>query len=191
MRLYRLEAIHDVMKTQEIERYRFRYQFNRVEFEVLFFIDETPFKLLFGLIGGSFSFDRDVEQESFQMNPILPPEKYYELCEVLGLEYDPNNRFNPAVFFREFDHQIPRTLNTRQKFQPHQVARFYPNVEEADKVYFIGWRYHDGIKSNATPENKEKTKRLLGIRAYEICSAKNVSSCWCDNPSRAKNFYVP
>ena len=190
MKLDGLVAIDEGMKAQGIERYRFRYQCNKVTFEVFFFIDETPFKLLFGLIGGSFAFDLTVE-EDFTINPILPRQKYYELCEVLGLKYDPNNRFSTAAFFREFNRRIPRTVNKRQEAKAHQVARYYRNVEEADKVYFIGWRYHNGIKSNATPENKEKTKLLLGFKAYEICSAKNISSCWCDDPSRAKSFHVP
>ena len=190
MKLDGLEAIYKGMKAQEIERYRFRYQCNKVTFEVFFFIDETPFKLLFGLIGGSFAFDLIVEK-GFRINPILSKPIYSKLCEVLELNYDPNNPFSTAAFFREFDRQIPRTVNRRQKAQPHQVARFYPNVEEADKVYFIRWLYHDGIKSNATLENKEKTKLLLGFKAYEICSAKNISSCWCDAPSKAKSYYFP
>lgn len=190
MKLDGLRAIYKEMKVQEIERYRFRYQCNKVTFEVFFFIDETPFKLLFGLIGGSFSFDLDVKR-GFQINPELPKLKYYKLCEVLGLKHDPNNPFSPAAFFREFDRQIPRRVNRRQEAQPHQIARYCQNVEEADKIYFCGWLNNNVRGNNVSPENLKKTKLLLGLKAYEICQAKNTSSKWTDVPSNVEKFYYP
>ena len=190
MKLDGLKLIYKGIKAQGIERYRFRYQYNKVTFEVFFFIDETPFKLLFGVLGGSFAFELIVER-GFRINPELPKQKYYELCEVLGLSYDPNNRFRTTAFFQEFNRKLPKIVHKRQEAQAHQIARYYRNVEEADKIYFFGWLNNDICGKKVSLKNLEKTKLLLGFKVYEICKAKNMSSKWTDIPSNAVKFSYP
>lgn len=190
MKLDGLIPVYKGMKAQNIERYRFRYKHNSVIFDVFFIIDENPFKLLFGVVGDNFAFDLAVEK-GFQINPIVPNKTYSGLCTVLGIKYNPNNRFSTLAFFQEFNRNIPNRVDKKQKAKAYQLARFYPNVEEADKIYFVRWLNHDGIKSNVSPENLEKTKHLLGYKYYEYCSSRNISSCWTDNPTKAKNCYVP
>lgn len=46
MRLNGLEPLYRSMRYQGIDRYRFRYRRNNVEFDIFFLIDETPFQLL-------------------------------------------------------------------------------------------------------------------------------------------------
>lgn len=98
MKLDGLVELYRSMKDQGIERYRFEYRHGHTLFDVFFFIDESPFILLFGAKGEAFSFEVKVIA-GFNIDPTLGSDTYRELCRVLGLEYDPNNPFSPTVFF--------------------------------------------------------------------------------------------
>ncbi|MCS7465006.1 DUF6037 family protein [Paenibacillus doosanensis] len=60
------------------------------------------------------------------------------------------------------------------------------DVEEADKIYFMGWLDKTISGNKATPNNLEKTRLLLGQDAYVRCKAKNVSSRWTDDVKKAQ-----
>lgn len=130
-----------------------------------FLINENPFKLLFGLIGGNFALDLDVER-GFRINPKIPKYKYYKLCEILEIEYNPTNPFSLSAFFREFNFKIPKIAYKDQKAQAHQVARYYRNLEEADKIYFFGWRDNNAYGTNVSAKLLNRIKvwfKSLGI----------------------------
>ena len=90
------------MKTQKIERYRFDFKSSNAVFNVFFFIDGSPFKLLFGAKGHTFGFEVEVGK-GFKIETNLEKSVFKELCIVLGLTYDPNNKFSPFEFFNEFN----------------------------------------------------------------------------------------
>ncbi|NGY93862.1 hypothetical protein F3K44_31335 [Bacillus megaterium] len=48
MQLQGLKPLYVSMKQQNIDRCRFTFQFRKTVFDVLFFIDEKPFQLIFG-----------------------------------------------------------------------------------------------------------------------------------------------
>lgn len=48
------------MKSQQLERCKFNYCHSQVTFKIIFFIDESPFKLLFGVSGYNQSFELSV-----------------------------------------------------------------------------------------------------------------------------------
>lgn len=187
MRLNGLEPLYRSMRYQGIDRYRFRYRCNNVEFDIFFLIDETPFQLLFGVLIKNFSFILPVER-GFCINPKLDPEDFSGLCKVLGLRPNPENRFSTRAFFEEFNQCIPAQADRRNVFEPHEIAPYYPKVEEADKKYFWGWRHNDVLKERVSSENLEKTRRILGYQAYEICKARNISSRWTNRREDAKEF---
>ncbi|MEH7231582.1 DUF6037 family protein, partial [Bacillus safensis] len=64
---------------------------------------------------------------------------------------------------------------------PADIAPYRKIVEEENKIYFYKWITHDGIKSNATTENLEKTRLLIGEEAYRTCKERNISSGWTDD----------
>ncbi|HPL66620.1 MAG TPA: DUF6037 family protein [Smithellaceae bacterium] len=190
MKLDGLKPLYRSMKDQEIDRYRFGYTNGKASFDVFFFIDESPFILLFGVKGDKLSFEIEIFP-GFQINLPLCKETYNNLCMILGLKYDPSNRFSPKDFFSQFNISIPSTANKTSEAKPHEFAKYYPHLEEANKVYFLGWRDNQTRNEHVTTENLLKTRKLLGVKVSEMSLSKNFSSCWTDDPAKAKKFFLP
>ena len=190
MKLDGLINLYWSMKDQEIDRYRFEYKHGKALFDVFFFIDESPFVLLFGAKGEAFSFEMEVKK-GFYIFPKLDNQTYRDLCRILGLKYDPNNPFSPKGFFEQFNKCIPQKASKRSEAEPQHIALYRSVAEEGDKIYFLGWR-NNGIRGERVREaNLKKTRDLLGQKAYERCKSKNISSCWTDDPNRARKFWLP
>ncbi|HEF7293002.1 DUF6037 family protein [Bacillus wiedmannii] len=189
MKLDGLVQLYEEMKEQGIKRYRFDFTFNKVTFDVFFFIDESPFKLMFGAKMKNFYFELDVKP-GFVINTYLG-EKYGELCKVLGLEYDEKHPFQSSYFFEEFNKKIPATVKVHNQPQPHEVAMYRKDVEESEKIYFWGWLTHVNTGKNVTPENLEKTEKILGVDAYKTCKQRNISSRWTDDRSKVVAYTEP
>jgi Family of unknown function (DUF6037) len=189
MKLDRLESLYRSMKFHDIERYRFEYKVRVAVFDVFFFTDESPFLLLFGVKAKNFCFDLKVDPSSFVIDHLLDPLTYKGLCKVLELEYDPENKFSPWKFFFEFNSKIPKVAFANQKSKPQDVARYRSFSEEPDKVYFCGWRDND--KRGDKVQNLDKTRALLGEKAYQRCKDKNISSCWTANEKAAIEVTLP
>jgi Family of unknown function (DUF6037) len=188
MKLDRLMLLYQSMKSEGIERYRFKYQVGKAVFDVFFFTDGAPFLLLFGVKAKNFSFELDV-MPGFVINPQLDRDTYRRLCQILGLEYDLDRPFSPWIFFSEFNLKIPQQALAEQKAKPQDVAPYRSIAEESDKVYFFGWR--DNYKWGTEVQNLDKTRTLLGEKAYQRCKQKNISSCWTDKEEAAVEFTLP
>lgn len=187
-----LRQIYGSMRAQQLDRQRFIYTKGEARFEVFFFIDTKPFELLFSAIGHNFVFSYEVGQGFVVANPNLTKEEYRKLCEVLGLTFDAGNPFSPRAFLADFNENIPTTAHPDRTPKPHETARVYRNVEEADKIYHFGFLDNNKLKNQVTTENLDKTKRLLGQKIHDFCVKKNLSSKWTDNPDVAdKNFPLP
>lgn len=190
MKLEGLVPLYKSMKSQGIDRYRFEYRCGKATFDVFFFIDGSPFLLLFGVKAENFSFEIEVKQ-GFVIDHKLDKETYKRLCEVLGLEYDPERPFSPWNFFSEFNGKVPALASPEQKAKPHDVAPYQSIVEEENKIYFMGWRDNYKRGTNVQESNLDKTRKLLGEQAYLRCKEKNISSCWTDQKSKAVDFTIP
>lgn len=190
LKLDGLAKLYKSMVTQKIERYRFEYKVGKATFDVFFFIDDKPFVLLFGVKTANFSFEIKVEK-GFTIDPQLDSSTYKKLCAALGLKYDPQNPFKPFDFFKEFNKSIPSQAVPSQKAEPHDIATYRSDVEEADKVYFLKWRDNTKRGENVQMENLEKTRKLLGEKAYARCKQKNISSCWTDQENMARKVTPP
>lgn len=178
------------MVKQKTERYRFEYKVNKAIFDIFFFIDDEPFKLLFGAKATNFSFELSVKY-GFIIDTQLDKKTYAGLCDTLGLKYDPNNPFSPKVFFEKFNDFIPQRADIANKAEPHEVGKYYSYAEEDDKIYFLKWKDNNKRGEKVQLKNLEKTKKLLGKRAYVICKEKNISSCWTDKKELAKKILLP
>lgn len=189
MKLDGIVKLYQAMKAQGIKRYKFDFTFNKVTFDVFFFIDESPYKLMFGAKIKNFYFELDVKP-GFNINTHLG-EKFSELCKVLGLKYDPDNTFKSKYFFEEFNQRIPVTVNINNRPQPHEVASYRRDVEEADRIYFLGWLHHEKEGKGPRPKNLQKTEKILGVDAYNTCRRKRISSKWTDERSKAVAYTDP
>jgi Family of unknown function (DUF6037) len=189
MKLDRLEPLYQSMRFHNIERYRFEYKVRVAVFDVFFFTDESPFLLLFGVKAKNFCFELKVDPSSFIIDHQLDPLTYKGLCKVLELEYDPKNPFSPWKFFSEFNSKIPKVAFANQKSKPQDVAQYRSFSEEPDKIYFCGWSDNDKLGKKV--QNLDKTRALLGEKAYQRCKTKNISSCWTANEKRAIEVTLP
>lgn len=186
----KLKPLYKDMKIKGEERVKFSYTHGSVTFDVIFFIDQTPFSLLFGAKQHNLAFEL-VVNKGFTVTCELPRETYKALCKALGLTYDPNNKFSVTSFLANFDNCIPAAFDSRLSVAPHDIAVYRRDVEESAKIYFYGWRDNNLRGDHVSEKNLYKTKRLLGEAAYVVCKNKNLSSCWTDDRSKALPVSVP
>lgn len=181
-----LRLLHRSMKARCIVRCRFPFHRNHKEFDVFFFADMEPYELMFGLVGDRWSMTVKM-LEGYRVDTWLG-ENYDKLCKALGLKYDPNNPFRPKDFFEDLNRAIPREASRGREVKPQDVARYLSNVEEADKIYFSGWRPHqDPEVRDVTERNLEKTRLLLGEDAYRLCLKHRISSAWSADCRKASD----
>jgi hypothetical protein len=188
MKLNGLKELYKSMKQHKIERYKFDFSFQGVKFDVLYFIDEHPNILAFGIKEHNYYFEIPVSK-GFEIKPFL--DKYNEFCLIMGFKYDPVSPFKTSIFFDEFNKQIPSSASRINIPKPHEIAIYRNNVEEADKIYFKKWLDNSKVGKNVSIVNLEKTCKLLSYEAYLMCESKNISSCWSANPAEEKPFSLP
>ncbi|MGQ9373641.1 DUF6037 family protein [Acinetobacter tandoii] len=190
MQLTGLIPLFESMKSQKIQRYKFEFKRNNVSFDVIFFTDSSPYILLFGARGHNFSFEIEVHK-GFRIKTMLDKDIFKKLQQVLGLQFDPNNKFSMNAFFEDFNKKIPAIANFKNVPKPHEIALYSRDVEESHKIYFMGWLDNTIRGDSVTEKNLEKTERLLGYKTYLTCKSKNLSSRWTDQEHLAKEFINP
>ena len=173
------------MKQQDIERYKFDFKYHNVNFDVLYFIDEIPNKLAFGIKQHNYYFEIPV-RKGFEVTAFL--DEYNKFCEIMGFTYNHKSPYKPVYFFNEFNKNIPNVATKKNIPKPSQIAVYRNNVEESDKIYFVKWRDNKKAGHQVSVENLKKTKLLLSNAAYLMCKEKNISSCWSPNPIDEKEF---
>jgi hypothetical protein len=188
LKLDRLKNLYKSMKQQNLDRYKFDFTYQRVRFDVLFFIDEIPNKLAFGIRKHNYYFEIPVGKD-FNLRPFL--DEYSKFCKIMGFTYNPESTFKPSFFFEEFNKHIPNVASKTNVPKPSEIAMYRNKVEEADKIYFVKWRDNTKAGKQVTPENLEKTRLLLSYSAYLMCKEKNISSCWSANLFDEKEFILP
>lgn len=158
MQISGLKELHKDMRRNSVTRTQFQYIHNQVAFDVLFFTDSFPYKLLFGAIGEKCCFVVNVKP-GYSIDPFLQPKSAYnDLCRVLGIEYDPENPFSTAKFFRHFAEAVPHTITTTK--EPKTLLNTQANLnDDGDKIFFSHWR-NNGDSSHVTGANLEKRKSI-------------------------------
>jgi len=187
MQLSGLKELHKDMRRNGVTRTQFQYRHNQVAFDVLFFTDGSPYKLLFGAIGEKCCFVVNVKP-GYSIDPFLQPKSAYnDLCRVLGIEYDTKNPFSTAKFFRHFAEAVPHTITTTK--EPKTPLNAPANLnDDGDKIFFSHWR-NNGDSSHVTGANLEKTQKAFGIEIANFCLERNISSCWTVTEKRKSEQY--
>ncbi len=183
MVLENLKLLHKEMQKNNEVRIHYTITYNNIELDIIFFTDDKPFELLVGAIGTRESFIFKVEY-GYKINTYLNGDEYRRLCNLLGIEYDPNNKFYPSSFFNSLDNQTPITLQNTGKPSTIKIGNYRKVHEEEDKLYFCGWFDNVKVGKHVRPKNLQKTLTLLGKDKYELCKRKNVSSCWSADPQK-------
>ena len=184
IRLDRLAVLYSKMREASTDRCRFPFMHGRGKFDVVFFSDLIPYRLMFGVIGHRKCFFVEVD-EDFRVPTFLDSETYYILCDALGLRPNPDNRFRPASFFQDLNRKLPKQLGQKNEVEPEHILKYRQDAKESDKRYFWFWRLHmDSTKSSVTKANLEKTRLLLGEEAYKQCKTYIISSVWTNMRGR-------
>lgn len=183
MRLEVLDRLATSMQAQRIDVQLFEHRHGCARFDVFFFMGQ-PSEMLIGARGADPPLAFSVEVHAGgRLNPFLG-DHYGALCEFLGLRPNPDNPFSPSAFFQQMELSVPLVAQHGRVPAPVTVAR-YCQMEDADKLYFVGWRDNASRGTSVSKENLEKTRRLLGWNAFDLCKRGNVSSCWTDDAARA------
>lgn len=175
MRLNKLRPIHDEI-LEKFQTYAiFQFKKNKTEFDVFYDIVKMPWQL--GLLARQENFQLWIAVDiDFNFIPYIDPEQYKKLVAILGIKYDPNNKFTPFAFFKEFNESIPSHLPNIDHNSVRKVVLKCMQIEEADKIYYCGsieWDKLGGSKKRSI-ENLEKT-RLLYPELYFRIKDRNIS----------------
>lgn len=165
------------MREDGVDRTIFSYRNNQARLDVVFLVDETPYVLLIGARGViPYSFELPV-LPGYRV-PLLFNEHLKPLMDALGVRPNPDSPFRTSLFLEDLNRHIPATVNARDLPTDLLVRRASASdVEEADKVYFVGWVAHsDGRR--VSPQNLDKTRRILGAATADRCRRSNVSTRW-------------
>jgi len=79
-------------------------------------------------------------------------------------------------------------IHKNNHVRAQDIAPYRSDIEGADKIYFWGWR-NNAVDEHVRPKNLDKTKKLLGVEAYNFSKKHNVSTKWTEDKSLAKDFY--
>jgi hypothetical protein len=158
----------------------FKFQKNKIDFDIFYDIAKNPFQLGFLVLKNDFQLWINIEK-GFNLNPKLDPDDFFKLAKLLNLKPDINNKFSTKAFFEEFNEKIPRTIpQIDPKYVHHLIINTY-NIEEKDKLYYNGsieWEKTE-CKHKRRPENLEKT-RLLYPELYIKIKDRNISIKYTD-----------
>jgi len=190
MILGNLQQLHASMLAQGMTTTRFQFHFEHLAFSVIYIADGAfPHELLIGC----------QTHNIFIVTPVLKGYKissylgdaYGPLLTALGVTPNPDNRFKPEVFFQALDLATPTSTIPANRPTPRDIAQLSRDVEDADKIYFLCWRTHDGRTSKPSAQNLTKTKRICGTAFHDRCKKYHISSCWTDDPLQENPITTP
>lgn len=134
-----------------------------------------------------FTIDIQVDNNFNVVNGLFLANDIYErLREYLEIKTGWENPFRPANFIQNLDAVTPTTFNGNRPTR-HEVAALSvatsPNLyEDADKIYFCGWRKNPA-GSSVSRKNKNKSLLYFPVKEVELRTELNMSSCWSANPN--------
>jgi len=169
------------MKNDEVKRYKFDFEYNNVNFDVIFFTDENPFILLFGAVGSGLCFEVNVNP-GYNIDLMLSKDKYNILKKILHIPHGNTEIFRTKDFFNKFYLEIPKYNKRNSNVKPSDIAPYKKDIiDESEKIYFLGWRDNDLTNEKVSDRNIEKTRLLIGNYEAELCKRKNISSRWTND----------
>lgn len=187
MKLLEIKPLLSDMGKNNAKMDKFRFTYNKVEFEVIIFIDRNPFELLFGILDENFSFILELKK-GYQLSN-LSNQDFFRLCDILNLKPG-KETFTSFKFLKYFAKRLP-TQYSKNNIEPHEIAWYKSKyVPESHKIYFLGWRTY-GPESSHSAKNFKKTREFLGEETYEFCKKNNISSRWTDEPKEREDYYTP
>lgn len=182
MILSNFKELHKKMISSKRKRCHFNIFYNKRELDIIFFTDESPYHLLIGAVGTSYSVVLPVNP-GYILDNKIENDLYKKLCKVLGIRYVDGKSFKPSTFFSYLNDNIPFSKIVFKSYVSTVIlSRYYPVIEDSKRIYFLSWLDNDKSRHSVSQENLEKTRTLLGYEEYLLCKKNNISSRWTNIP---------
>jgi len=175
-----LESLYRNMCEQNKNRCKYNFEFLNKEFHCIFAIDNTPWKLYVFTLGIDPILLEVSVRDNFTINTFIENSVFTKLCKYLELKFDPNKKFKPVVLFEALNKSIPAYFKQNPAY--HETLMAAPNIEEADKIYFVGTHFNPNDR-RVTTQNYRKTSVAFGDKIAEKLKQSNISTCWSANPN--------
>lgn len=181
-----LRPLYKDMRSNKRSHEHFQVNYAHRVFDCIFYIDTTPFELLIGLVGAQWGTVVSVEGGFYAS---MSDSAFYDLCKLLELRPG-RETFTSALFLIHIANNSPKHISANP-IPPHILVDIDPRkrrqVDEADKIYFKCWM----PQGNNQARNFQKTEVLIGKTAADFCRKHNISSCWTDDPDKARPVVMP
>lgn len=188
MRLANLNALYIDMQQHNADSMVFAAQVEGHPFSCTFAkVIDTLHLFVTALGQNPFTIDIQVDNNFNVINGLFLANDIYEkLREYLEIKTGWENPFRPANFIQNLDTVTPTKFNGNRPTR-HEVAALSvatsPNLyEDADRIYFCGWRKNPA-GSFVSRKNQNKSLLYFPAKEVELRTELNMSSCWSANPN--------
>ena len=188
MRLVNLNALYIDMQQHNADSMVFAAQVEGHPFSCTFAKVIGTLHLFVTALGQNpFTIDIQVDNNFNVINGLFLANDIYEKLRVcLEIKTGWENPFRPANFIQNLDAVTPTKFNGNRPTR-HEVAALSvatsPNLyEDADKIYFCGWRKNPA-GSSVSRKNQNKSLLYFPAKEVELRTELNMSSCWSANPN--------
>jgi len=171
-------VIDDDLGIMDMSGYRFQFSFeyNSVAADAVVLLNITPYMMIPALKNTNQYFEFEMSL-NFAVSPLMDNATYKRFVSAFKIKYDPNHKFSPRDFWNNFSEKIPKSVRHTSNLNPSTLSKVKPNLEEVAKIKFICFLPHGKNGKHVTKRNLEKTRLLLGEKAYVRCKNENISSC--------------
>lgn len=188
MKLTGLKPLYISIKRNNLTYGIFKYQVNKVSFEIFFDISTIPYQL--GFIQRQSTFQLWIEiKNGFEVTPYIDENSYKNLIKILNLKFNPENHFSIKKFFEEFNTKIPNTYISASNELLYFVSKYRYNIEEPDKLFFKDFKPWSSRKR--TKKNTEKTRLLFPLIYNRIKNIPNISVAYTNINSGEIDKEIP
>lgn len=186
MKCSKFEPLIIDMKSKNIEKEHYHFNFNNFRFDVILSIANIGYEILVAIHDSNWGCVLKMNSSFFVE---VPDDAYFKLCKVLQLNWN-KDHFSSAVFLQLLSDNSPRKSNCQGVDYKELIAYLpYRHVDEESKIYFCGWNDHQRDNKNA--RNFDKTEFYFGKSVADYCRKNNISSMWSDIPREEKIVTKP
>lgn len=171
-----LSVLHNNMINNGEFRAKFSFSYNNRNFTCVFLCDIVPYRLIIAYLGQNLAIEMIIDND-YSTPSYLDNILYKRLINLLGIRFDPNHKFTPTTFFEIINNHIPNYCSLPNYFDVLIAERYCRNIEEADKIYFCGFRANP-LTQNVSTKNYEKTLIAFGTDIANTLKKHNLSTRW-------------
>jgi hypothetical protein len=188
MYLEELKKLYISMRENDIDIQKFLISHNGIDFAVTYSLRVEPHTLSLTSLNENRVFVKFEVKKGFYISPCLENEVYKKLANLFRNNIDSFVPFVIKNFLQEIKSSFPSQATTNNiPNNPQDVLQGRRDIEEEDKIYFVGWTHHNG--RGYSDENLYKTTLAFGQGAREYQIENNASSRWSDIPTDRNTWH--